>query len=699
VRFARQGNGALLAQQTMSGQPGLAQPRAVLLDRDGSRTYLVESGGVISVYLRDWGTGVLSFRQRIANLDPLPTGPVHALHDGLRSDLFVAVPAQGRLLRYDEMPLSYCPTASASADLIQTEVDIDVGGRAELGFSATVHPSARGVLSNLVRIDPPPGSAPGALPAEAVDETQIRAVSDLRVQKSGPADAVAGTLIHYQIVVDNAGPSDALDMRVVDLPPAALLELSWTCSATGTSSCPSSGSGSLDFPATLKVGEQLIIDLQARIDPGFIGTMENRAVLVPEEDSTDPTPGDLEDGVVTEVRAVASVAVSKSDGVESVVAGTTTVYQIEVVNAGPSNAPQVRLLDPVPEGISSMQWTCAAASTAPCALYGIGPIDVEVSVPAGTRLVLDVEARIESTARDSVENIVSVTVAAPVLDPDLTDNEASDLNLIEVVSDVMLSLTDPLDPFDPAGPIPLPYLIEIDMIGPSSASEVELTAVFSSPVSFVPPAGCSLAGAILSCQIAQIKGGARWSRELAIGGLPPAPGFLEVNAVVTALEPDPDSDNNTAFERTELLTGGDVAVSIERLTALVVGEPQRYQVVVTNIGSQAVNGFAMQTSANPHLLDPTWTCSAAGGAVCPSASGSGTVAHILSLERGQRLTYQLQGTLDPDISPLSPVEVVQAATAIPAQPADDINPDNNSATDRGIAIHRIFRDGFEGNPQ
>jgi hypothetical protein len=130
-----------------------------------------------------------------------------------------------------------------------------------------------------------------------------------------------------------------------------------------------------------------------------------------------------------------------------------------------------------------------------------------------------------------------------------------------------------------------------------------------------------------------------------------------------------------------------------------VGEPLRYQVVVTNIGSQAVNGFAMQTSANPHLLDPIWTCSAAGGAVCPSASGSGTVAHTLSLERGQRLTYQLQGTLDPDISPLSPVEVVQAATAVPAQPADDINPDNNSATDRGIAIHRIFRDGFEGNPQ
>jgi len=698
VRFARQANGSLLPQETMSGQPGLSQPRAVLLDRDGSRTYLVESGGAISVYLRDWGSGVLSYRQRIADITPLPTGPVHALHDGGWADLFVALPGEGRLLRYDELPLSHCPTSSATGDVIQTAVDIDVGGRVQLGFAATVHPSARGLLSNRVRVEPPAGSAPGALAAEAVDETLIRAVSDLSVQKNGPALAVAGTLINYQIVVANAGPSDALDLRVVDLPPAALLDISWTCSASGSSSCPASGSGTPDFPATLKVGDQLIIGLQARIDPSFIGELENRVQIVPEAGSTDPSTDDLEDGAVTQVSAVADVSVTKSDGVDTVVAGTSTVYRIEVSNAGPSDAPQVRLLDAVPEGIATLQWSCAAVSTAPCSLNGAGDIDADVSLPAGTVLVIDVDARIDSRTRDSVVNTVSATVAAPVLDPDLSNNEASDENAVEVVSDLMISLTDPLDPFDPGGPIPLPYLIEIDLIGPSSASEVELVAEFSHPVSFVPPLGCSLANATLTCQIDEIEGGAKWSRELAIGGLPPAPGFLDVTAVVSATEPDPDTANNSAFERTELLSGGDVAVSIERLTALVVGDPQRYRVVVTNLGSQPVDGFAMQVPANAYLVGPSWSCSAAGGAACPAAGGAGGVSHTLSLERGQRVTYLLEGVLDPDIDPLVAVEVVQTAQAVPAQPADDINPDNNSASDRGVVIHGIFRDGFEGNP-
>ena len=696
VRFERQADGSLQAVETLTGVPGLAQPRAVVLDRDGSRTYLVEAGGGISVYLRDWATGALSFRQHIAGLDPAPAGAVSVLHAAIGADLFVAVADAGQLIRHDERPLSWCPVASASASVIETTVDIDVGGRVHLAYGGRVHPSARGVLTNTVRVDPRAGSDPSAVAGEATDETTIVAVSALSVEKTGPERAVAGTPVHYQIRVGNDGPSDALGMRVVDLLPPALLDVAWTCVATGNSSCPDSGAGSADIAATLLVGDTLLIDLHARIDPAFVGTLENRVELVPEVGATDPDLEDNADVVATEVVAEVDVQVSKSDGVDVVTAGTRTTYFIEVANAGPSDAPQVRLQDPRPAGVATMHWTCYPDTTAPCPADGSGTLDIDVSVPAGTRLVLAVEALVSSTARGTVENTVTATVPASVTELDPGNNSATDTNQIDTRADVMVSLADPLDPFDPGGSIPLPYLVSVDNLGPSSATGLQLVLTFSSPVSFVPPAGCALQGQALTCALAELPGGDSWTASLSITGLPAAPGYLEVYADVTAAEPDPDTDNNGAFERTELVAGGDLSVSIERRTTpLVVGDEVDYVVTVTNLGSQTVEGFELQVPAGAYLLDPRWTCTALSGAACAAASGTGDIAETLSLARGRSLRFVFTGRIDPSIDPLTEVEVVQTATAVPAQPAHDINPDNNSATDRGLAIHGIFRDGFE----
>ncbi|MBL0040723.1 MAG: DUF11 domain-containing protein [Xanthomonadales bacterium] len=73
---------------------------------------------------------------------------------------------------------------------------------------------------------------------------------------------------------------------------------------------------------------------------------------------------------------------TKTDGVNSVIAGTAVSYQINVVNNGPSDAPQVRVLDALPPGLSAATWTCTATGTT-CPANGSGSPDFVAAMPAG----------------------------------------------------------------------------------------------------------------------------------------------------------------------------------------------------------------------------------------------------------------------------------------------------------------------------
>src|SRR5207249_11680451 len=73
--------------------------------------------------------------------------------------------------------------------------------------------------------------------------------------------------------------------------------------------------------------------------PGDINAANNSAT-----DTDTPTPQN-------------DVGVTKSDGVTSVVPGTSTTYTIVVTNAGPSTATNVAVSDPLPAGVTSFTWS------------------------------------------------------------------------------------------------------------------------------------------------------------------------------------------------------------------------------------------------------------------------------------------------------------------------------------------------------
>ncbi|MCP4569239.1 MAG: DUF11 domain-containing protein, partial [FCB group bacterium] len=167
------------------------------------------------------------------------------------------------------------------------------------------------VTVSAAETDPTPGNDTDA------ETTAITAVADLSVTKSDSDDPVdAGTGYSYTISVNNAGPSAATSVEVIDTLPGGVGFVSaagsgWSCGETGgVVTCTR---------ASLAVGAapDITIDVTA---PASGGSIINNVTVSAAE--TDPTPGNDTDAETTAITAVADLSVTKSDSDDPVDAGT-----------------------------------------------------------------------------------------------------------------------------------------------------------------------------------------------------------------------------------------------------------------------------------------------------------------------------------------------------------------------------------------
>src|SRR5206468_6829500 len=100
------------------------------------------------------------------------------------------------------------------------------------------------------------------------------------------------------------------------------------------------------------------------------------------------------------------VSVTKSDGVTSVVPGTTTTYTIVVSNSGPSTATNVAVSDPLPAGVTSFSWSGNGHTNVSGAVS-----DTIASLAPGASVTYTVVASISASATADVVNTVTVTAA------------------------------------------------------------------------------------------------------------------------------------------------------------------------------------------------------------------------------------------------------------------------------------------------
>jgi uncharacterized repeat protein (TIGR01451 family) len=126
-------------------------------------------------------------------------------------------------------------------------------------------------------------------------QTLVFALSDIAVTKSdGLGTFRPGDLVVYTVTVRNLGADAAAQIRVIDNVPAGLVDVVWTCDASGGVACPQAGgSGNLDMNvASFPIGGLLNVTFYGNVD-GNPAQLVNTALVQLPADATieDPVPG------------------------------------------------------------------------------------------------------------------------------------------------------------------------------------------------------------------------------------------------------------------------------------------------------------------------------------------------------------------------------------------------------------------------
>ncbi|UOQ90603.1 hypothetical protein MUN74_06745 [Agromyces endophyticus] len=286
---------------------------------------------------------------------------------------------------------------------------------------------------------------------KAQESINVKAVTDLSVDKTGPATATAGTDITYTIAIQNHGPSTATGVVVTDDLSAGVQILA--VSGTGGATCNAGVPGDSTRPTRCSFGNLApnaarTMTIDVRILPDFIGPLHDDARV--SSDTFDDDLANNLDTVATEVAASADLSITKSDSPDPVIAGDPLTYTITVHNAGPSTATDVEITDELPDGTSFVEGVDGNGATV-CALVQPGDVvcDLGTMAPGATVTVyLTVDTSPSLPADAVLVNTATVGSATP--DPDPSDNTANESTAVDTAADIWIDKTATLRSGNPA---------------------------------------------------------------------------------------------------------------------------------------------------------------------------------------------------------------------------------------------------------
>ena len=249
----------------------------------------------------------------------------------------------------------------------------------------------------------------------------------------------------------------------------------------------------------------------------------------------DPVPGNNSDAESTVVVPVVDLVLTKTDGVASVAAGTSTTYTITLTNGGPSTAPAgVVVSDPIPAGTigSESEPNCAivagtftCTTTAPIAPGGSVSYQLTLSIPPGY-------------VAATVANTATITFN-PIAETDPSDDSATDIDTVTSSADLAIAKTDLVDPVLAGDDVT--YDITVTNLGPSDATGVVVTDTLPGSVTFVsatPSQGsCSQAAGVVTCPLGVVPFGATATVTIVVTTT--IDGLITDTATVSATTSDP----------------------------------------------------------------------------------------------------------------------------------------------------------------
>lgn len=264
------------------------------------------------------------------------------------------------------------------------------------------------------------------------------APADLSIAMTdGQTTLVPGTVATYTITVTNLGPNAVTRAHIVDLVPAQLTNVTWSCASAAPNAClPGSGNDSINPGAptaflSLPSGAAAIYTLSGTIRPDAVGTLVNSAWVLSPPVINDPV---LTNNVASDTDTLSpstDLALSAAATPSPVDEDATITWALDVANLGPSQASTVSVTFNLPPpslvsyvSASGTGWFCSKTGTVVICNRSLLAINVSLPITIIGTVVL---------AGGTLNWSSSVTAGSS--DPLLTNNSVTSTTPVAAAND------------------------------------------------------------------------------------------------------------------------------------------------------------------------------------------------------------------------------------------------------------------------
>ena len=332
-------------------------------------------------------------------------------------------------------------------------------GEVTVEFDATVNPTLPAGATAIAN----QATVSNALSSEISNQTltALDVRTDLWITKDdGLTTVVPGDPVSYTVTVGNSGPFGVNGASVADVLPASLTGATWTCVAAGGASCTAGPvAGDINDSVNLPVGATATYTVNATLDSGATGTLDNTATVTSPITDSNPLNNSATD---SDGIAGADLAITVGDSPDPVTAGHSLTYTVTVTNNGPTDAANVVVTDTLPAEVTLVSTSGCVEDPNGAPTCSLG------NITAGNQASFTIEVTVDQDAEGTITDTASA--ASDTADPNPGDNSTAEDTTVNGIASLTLTKVGSADSVT-AGEV-LTTTLTATNTGPGTASDV-----------------------------------------------------------------------------------------------------------------------------------------------------------------------------------------------------------------------------------